>query len=248
MIVYFLKSATCLALLLAFYHLILEKEKMHVFNRFYLLGSILFSFLAPLYIIYIDTATALLETTKTIAEIKLTDAKPIEIIKEKTINYTQIFLFVYVLISSILLIRFGKNLINILQKVKRNTKKPYQKSILVLVDDQILPHTFWNHIFINKSAYENQKIEQELFTHELTHVIQKHTFDVLILEILQIIFWINPVFILLKKAAQLNHEFLADERVIKQHKNTIQYQHLLLNSAAWKNDYYLASNLNYSLT
>lgn len=142
MVVYFLKSARCLALLLAFYHLILEKEKMHVFNRFYLLGSILFSFLAPLYIIYIDTATALLETTKTIAEIKLTDAKPIEIIKEKTINYTQIFLFVYVLISSILLIRFGKNLINIFQKVKRNRKKPYQKSILVLVDDQILPHTF----------------------------------------------------------------------------------------------------------
>lgn len=99
-----------------------------------------------------------------------------------------------------------------------------------------------------KSDYENQKNEQELFTHELTHVIQKHTFDVLILEILQIIFWINPVFILLKKAAQLNHEFLADERVINQHKNTIQYQHLYLNSAAWKNDYYLASNLNYSLT
>ena len=117
-----------------------------------------------------------------------------------------------------------------------------------MIDDRILPHTFWNYIFINKSDYENQKIEQELFTHELTHVNQKHTLDVLILEIIQIIFWINPFFILLKKAVQLNHEFLADERVINQHKNTIQYQYLLLNSAAWKNDYYLASNLNYSLT
>jgi hypothetical protein len=117
-----------------------------------------------------------------------------------------------------------------------------------LVDDHILPHTFWNYIFINKSDYENQKIEQELFTHELTHVTQKHTIDVLILEVIQIVFWINPFFILLKKAVQLNHEFLADERVIKQHKNTFQYQYLLLNKAAWKNDYYLASNLNYSLT
>jgi bla regulator protein BlaR1 len=54
MIIYILKSASCLAMLLAFYHLVLEKEKMHVFNRFYLLGSVLFSFLAPLYIIYID--------------------------------------------------------------------------------------------------------------------------------------------------------------------------------------------------
>ena len=248
MIIYILKSASCLALLLAFYHLVLEKEKMHVFNRFYLLGSVLFSFLAPLYIIYIDATPVILETIQTTSEINLTDSTTVEIIKEKTINYTQIFVSVYILISFILLIRFGKNLLNIHKKIKRNTKKTYQKSILILVDDHILPHTFWNYIFINKSDYENQKIEQELFTHELTHVTQKHTIDVLILEVIQIVFWINPFFILLKKAVQLNHEFLADEKVINQHKNTIQYQHLLLNSAAWKNEYYLASNLNYSLT
>ena len=119
---------------------------------------------------------------------------------------------------------------------------------MVLVEDKILPHTFWNFIFINKEDYQNKKIEQELFTHELTHVNQKHTLDVLILELIQSIFWINPFFILLKKTMQLNHEFLADEKVIKEHKNTFQYQHLLLNKAAWKNEYYLASNLNYSLT
>ena len=48
MIIYLLKSASCLALLLVFYHFVLEKEKMHNFNRFYLLGAVLFSFLAPL--------------------------------------------------------------------------------------------------------------------------------------------------------------------------------------------------------
>ncbi len=56
------------------------------------------------------------------------------------------------------------------------------------------------------------------------------------------------MFFFIKKAIQLNHEFLADEKVINQHKNTFQYQYLLLNKAAWKNEYYLASNLNYSLT
>jgi bla regulator protein BlaR1 len=248
MIIYILKSASCLAMLLAFYHLVLEKEKMHVFNRFYLLGSVLFSFLAPLYIIYIDATPVILETIQTTSEISLTDSAPIEIIKEKTINYTQIFIGTYILISFVLLMRFGKNIFNLLSKIRGNTKINYQNAKLVLVDDHILPHTFWNYIFINKSDYENQKIEQELFTHELTHVTQKHTLDVLILEVIQIIFWINPFFIILKKAVQLNHEFLADEKVINQHNNTIQYQHLLLNSAAWKNDYYLASNLNYSLT
>ncbi len=127
MIIYFLKSATCLSLLLAFYHLILEQEKMHHFNRFYLLGSVLFSFLAPLYIIYMDAAPTLLETTPTTSEINLTDSAPIEIIQEKTIKYTQIFLSVYMLISFILLIRFGKNLLNILKKNKEKHKKNVSK-------------------------------------------------------------------------------------------------------------------------
>jgi len=82
----------------------------------------------------------------------------------------------------------------------------------------------------------------------LAHVTQKHTIDVLILEMLQILFWFNPLFFLLKKAVQLNHEFLADDKVISSHNNISRYQYLLLNKAAWKNEYYLASNLNYSLT
>ncbi|WP_405608210.1 M56 family metallopeptidase [Polaribacter sp. Asnod1-A03] len=248
MIIYLLKSATCLALLLAFYHLVLEREKMHNFNRIYLLSSILFSFLVPLYIIYIDVPPIVLQATETVPEIIATENYPTENIIEESINYTKIFLGFYVFVSFILLIRFVRNLINILNKIKKNTKIAYQNSTLVLVDDKILPHTFWNYIFINKNEYENQKIEQELFTHELTHVTQKHTLDILILEIIQVVCWINPFFILLKKAMKLNHEFLADETVINQHKNAIQYQHLLLNKAAWKNDYYLASNLNYSLT
>ena len=248
MIAYLLKSATCLALLLAFYHFVLEKEKMHNFNRYYLLGSIVFSFLAPLYIIYIKVTPVILETTESIISYSPTNLSTSEIIYEEPMNYMQIFISIYLLISCVLLIRFGKNLYQIIHKIRKNTKIDFQKAKLILVDDKILPHTFWNYIFINKKDYENQKIEQELFTHELTHVTQKHTLDVLILELIQVVFWINPFFILLKKAIQLNHEFLADETVINQHKNTFQYQHLLLNKAAWKNEYYLASNLNYSLT
>jgi bla regulator protein BlaR1 len=247
MITYFIKSATCLALLLLFYHFILEKEKMHTFNRFYLLGSVLFSLLAPLYIIYIDVASLIIRTTQTSTTSYPTEITS-EIMVEKPIHYTSIFIAIYCFITTILLIRFGKNLFHLIHKIRSNENIKYQKAVLVLVADKILPHTFWNYIFINKNDYENQKIEQELFTHELTHVTQRHTLDVLILELIQSIFWINPFFIILKKAVQLNHEFLADETVINEHKNTIQYQHLLVNKAAWKNDFYLASNLNYSLT
>ncbi|KGL58915.1 M56 family metallopeptidase [Polaribacter sp. Hel1_85] len=251
MMIYLLKSASCLALLLFFYHFILEKEKMHNFNRFYLLGSVLASFLVPMATITIEATQEIIPETAAaiqsfVAPTFIENATAINF--EENINYTQLLIGFYLIISTILLIRFIKNLFKIIRKISVNEKVKYKKATLILLNDNILPHTFWNYIFINKSAYKNDKIEKELFTHELTHVTQKHTLDVILIEILQIVLWINPLFIFLKKAIQLNHEFLADSTVINQHKNTFQYQHLLLNKAAWKNEYYLASNLNYSLT
>jgi bla regulator protein BlaR1 len=247
MIIYLLKSASCLALLILFYHLVLEKEKMHDFNRFYLLGSILFSFLAPL-----TTFTTYIKQGIINAKVVLTantyTGNSVLVVEENILNYSHILISLYGLISALFFLRFGLNLFKIIQKIKLHKKIKLDNARLILVEDEILPHTFWNYIFINKTAYEQGRIEKELFTHELTHVTQKHTLDVLIIELLQAVFWINPLFIFLKKAVQLNHEFLADENVIHQHKNTLQYQHLLLNKAAWNNKYYLASNLNYSLT
>ena len=243
MIIYILKSASCLALLLFFYNIILEKEKMHTFNRFYLLTGIIVSFLIPFTTITIKAKNSL----KNGGEALFMGNSTLTTVHDG-FNYSQLLIGLYLIISTLFLVRFVKNFTKIIQKKRKNKTIKYQKAVLVLIDDKILPHTFWNYIFINKEEYQNGKIEEELFTHELTHVTQKHTLDVLIIELLQIIFWINPFIIFLKKAIQLNHEFLADEKVINQHKNTNKYQHLLLNKAAWNNEYYLASNLNYSLT
>ncbi|MGG6229293.1 M56 family metallopeptidase [Tenacibaculum sp. SDUM215027] len=243
MITYLIKSGLCLALLLTFYHLILEREKMHQFNRFYLLGSVVFSFLVPLYKIYIVTISNTVGTTASLITASTMNVNTVE-----EINYTQYLFVGYAIVAIILLIRFTKNLLDIFLKIKRHQKIKKGKTTLVLVDDTISPHTFWNYIFINKEEYNSNKIKIELYTHELTHALQKHTFDILLIELLQIIFWINPTFIFLKKAIKLNHEFLADNKVITTHKNTTEYQYLLLNRATWNNEYYLASNLNYLLT
>lgn len=245
MIEFLLKSTGCLAILLVFYHLVLEREKMHQFNRFYLLGSVLFSFIAPLFTITTQIPIEVVEVpTEYIEPIVFNQ----QIITETPINYWNIIIGISIAISLILSIRFVLNLYKIYKKVATNSTIQLENAVLILVDDAISPHTFWNYIFINKEEYHSNKIETELFTHELTHVTQKHTFDVLLIEVLKIVFWFNPLFYFLKKLMQLNHEFIADEKVINSCKNISEYQYLLLNRAAWNNDYYLASNLNYSLT
>ncbi len=244
MITYILKSSLCLALLLIFYHLFLEKEKMHRFNRFFLLVSILFSFLAPLYIIYIKSITRITPS--------LSNNFIITTIENQSsnegltyINYITIF---YGIITSLFFVRFIKNLTKIINNIRKNEKIKIKNATIVLVDEPIPTHTFLKYIFINKQDYNSDKIAPQLLTHELTHVYQKHTLDILLTEFLQSLFWINPVYYFLKKAIKLNHEFLADINVIQSHKNIKEYQYLLLNKTVRNSNYYLASNLNYSLT
>ena len=247
MVTYLIKSTLCLTLFLAFYHLVLEREKMHRFNRFYLLSAVFISFLAPLYTIYIKVIQEPIAVFTQLPDENITFTQEI-VATETPINYWNYAIYFSVFISVILLIRFLKNLYAIYKKVSISDKFKHQNATIVLVADEILPHTFWNYIFINKATYESKEVEQELFTHELTHVAQKHTFDVLFVELLKVVFWFNPIFYFLKKSVQLNHEFLADTKVVTQHKNVSKYQHLLINTSAWSNEYALASNLHYLVT
>lgn len=245
MIDFLIKSSISLLALLVFYHLILEKEKMHHFNRFYLLFGILFSFVIPFITIeVIDESTEALVQTNTVMTGEAT-----MVIMPETVNYTAIIIWsIYSLVTLLLMFRFMRNILKINSKIKSNTNIYYKNAKLVLLEEKTLPHTFLNYIFINETDYCNRKIEAELYTHELIHVNQKHTLDILFIEILKTLFWFNPIFIFYKKAVQLNHEFLADEQVVISHKDVPFYQNLLLTKANENPTFYLASNLNYSVT
>jgi len=244
MIHYLLTSTIAATILLVIYQLFLENEKMHRFNRFYLLLSLLFSLLIPFISIEIIEEI----TTPIAAPIPVSFSGGTMVIAEETNYLEQTLWGIYVLVTAILLFRFTRNIITFYQLKKNNATLSFQNATLVLLQEHVLPHTFMNSIFINESEYQERKIEKELFAHEMTHVNQKHTLDVLFIELVKTIFWFNPLFILYKKAIQLNHEFLADEKVVQSYKNIPFYQSLLLSKASCNPPLYLASNLNFQVT
>jgi beta-lactamase regulating signal transducer with metallopeptidase domain len=244
MIDFLIKSSISLFVLLAVYHLLLEKEKMHVFNRFYLLFSLAFSMVIPFI-----TIEVIEEISKPIAENSTIQIMEGTAILVQETNYLPIVLGgIYGLVTLFLTIRFIGNIQEIVSKIKSNNRIDYKNSELILLKEKTLPHTFLDKIFINETDFNNRNIEEELYTHELVHVTQKHTLDILFIEILKTIFWFNPIFILYKKTIQLNHEFLADEKVVKSYNNVPFYQSLLLSKANENQPFYLASNLNYLVT
>ncbi|HEV7780069.1 MAG TPA: M56 family metallopeptidase, partial [Chitinophagaceae bacterium] len=89
------------------------------------------------------------------------------------------------------------------------------------------PFSFFCWMFWNKKIELNSSKGEQLFRHELFHIEQKHSHDVLYMELLAAIGWINPFFHLIRKELKATHEFLADQFAIRENEKW-QYAELLL--------------------
>lgn len=244
MIDFIIKSSFSLSVFFIFYKLFLENEKMHLFNRFYLLITMVFSIVIPFVTIQIANEVPLQVFQTIISE-------PISTSQKKNLgyqfNWNSLLTIGYGSVMVVLFFRFIKNVFNLLRKAKTNSFVYFKSTKIILLDEKVIPHTFFNFIFVNKHDFQNNQIQEELFSHELVHIHQKHSLDILFIEILKTFFWFNPLFYAYKKAIQLNHEFLADENIVNKYNNVPFYQSLLLNTNGSK-PIYLASNLNYLVT
>jgi bla regulator protein blaR1 len=251
MIIYLLKSSAVLFVLYLFYKLFLEEENMHVFKRYYLLLSIVAAFGIPLltYIQYVEPATLNLQTN--MSETAVTGNLSIE----GSIPQYQYFFdisisilwLIYALGVILMGFRFLNNLINIYTKIKHNTLVKTKQYSLVLMYDRIIPHTFLHYIFLHKQNFTDHLIPNEVLIHEQTHALQKHSVDILFIELFQIVFWFNPLFYFIKKSIKLNHEFLADQAVLNNGVQIPKYQKILLIFSSNSTHNQLTHAINYSL-
>jgi len=243
---FLITSSISLAVLLGLYYLMLERQKMHRFNRFYLLAALVFSFVLPFITIEIYREVILPSNP---VMIPMGYTQVVTTPSARPINYLPYIMWsAYAIGTVVMAIRFTRNLRQLRATIAGNKTVAHGDSVLVLLEKPVLPYTFLHYIFVNRQDYENAAIEGELYTHELVHVSQKHTCDVLFIEGLKTLFWFNPLLYFYKKAIQLNHEFLADEGVVSVTDNVCGYQELLLRKATPAIPYPLASSLNFSLT
>ena len=225
--IYLLKFSACLALLLLFYKLVLEKVHIHHFKRYYLLSAFIISLSIPL-ITFTQYVTVTIEPTLLPTYIDQSSSNSIEN-KNNTTQILPIILWgIYALGVFIFALKFLGNLKSLIKNIKSNPKLKSGRIHHVLLQELIAPHTFFSYIFFNKKNYEAHKIPQEVFWHEETHARQKHSLDILLLELIQIVFWFHPLIYWAKHLAKLNHEFLADQAVLKRGASVPNYQKMVL--------------------
>ncbi|MEZ5009112.1 MAG: M56 family metallopeptidase [Chitinophagales bacterium] len=250
MLPYIIESSICLTVCYGFYHLLLQKENTLLFNRIYLLGTVLLSIIIPFITIPIvlpdfinlasENSSKMVNTT-VVAQPVITEGLPIQ---HTTKTISEWLFLAFTFITAIFFIRFVINVAHILYNSRKGEKVRYNNAKLVLSTSNISPHTFFKFIFLNKEDYETGVINDEVLQHEKAHCDQLHTIDILFIELVKVFFWWHPMVWMYKRSIQLNHEYMADKAVL-QHINIIDYQKAILGILEKNQSLALVSHFNY---
>ena len=226
-------------LLYGYYHFFLRNQLFHHYNRFYLLAAALLSLIIPFINIPVSLFWGNQQHSTLIQTLKVINAngweEPVTIYARqnqwsKWISIQGGLYFIYIaglIAGLVILIR---SLVYI-----HGLKRKYPHEII----DQLkiynttepgTPFSFFRSIFWDKKISLEDKKGQQIFRHEMFHVKEKHSADVLLMEVICCIFWFNPFFHLIKKEIKAIHEFLADEYAVSAN-NRYDYAELLVSHA-----------------
>ena len=211
-IYYLLEANLYLAAFYGFYRLFLHRETFYTLNRYYLLCTAVIAFILPLFqVSYLYNLIGLSR------QMPFNENLGTMITQKQEINMDMLITYAYIGIAVVFLSRLIINLFHILICAFRNAKLRKDHVIYVELPGSETAFSFFNLLFINPNASEKITI----IKHEMVHIHQKHSADILFFEVIQILNWFNPITYLLKKEVKLLHEYIADEdttSIIQKHE------------------------------
>ena len=250
-LIYILKSAVCLSLFYLFYRLLLSKETFHRFNRIALLGILFLSLLIPFIEVTTAHQTELSQTVLTVEQLlmvaeamdpaEVTVAQP----EELSISWVQVLLLFYLVGIIFFACRNLYSLSRLLLLIKSGKRERLEGGVrLIVLEREVAPFSWMRYIVISRKDLEEDG--REILIHEMAHIQNRHSIDLLVADICIFFQWFNPGIWLLKQELQNIHEYEADETVINEGIDAKDYQLLLIKKAVGTRLYSMANSFNHS--
>lgn len=206
---FIIQSGIALLVFYLYFYFFLRKTKRFQLNRIYLLSSALMAVLIPFFSFPIfakpeseSVITVMLQEVSVVATYNI---QP----ETKAFSYiTDVYIGGVIIFLSIVIYKLF-SICRTINKHKSINGKGYR---FIELSERNMAYSFFRYVFISKES-----TKEEIISHELVHVKQSHSVDIIIINILQGILWFNPLIYLYKNAIQENHEYIADSEVIKHH-------------------------------
>ena len=230
MIEFAIKFISCSGLLYGFYSLLLREDTFFQRNRLFLLFALIVSLVLP----FIDLPVSYQQNESLGYQL-------IDVFYVNEVGAEQVFSGSswrwYAIIWSIISIVIGVNMLVGVIKVIRLSAllKSEQKIgyVLVYTEGKLPTFSFLHYLFWDNTLKMDELSKQSVLEHELIHIRQMHSLDLLFVQVLKVIFWFNPFLYLYAKALKNQHEFIVDYQVTKNITKQ-DYQHALV-SVLFKN-------------
>jgi len=248
---FIIESGASMALLSLIYVLFLRKETFFRINRLFLLGSVLFSVILPVIKlrIFAPQSVMLSEITVTpyrnLLESITVYSHGLSGTVEQAVLSANLLIYFYIAGVAFFFGIFLFRIIQLILIIKRSSVQSAYGVKMVMLEKETSPYSFLKYVFVSQSLMKSRGYDK-MIEHELEHVKQGHSLDVIILELLTVFQWFNPFMWMLNRAIRETHEFLADQAVLLKGVSRGEYKLLLLNQFVG-GQLVIANNFNYSL-
>ena len=251
MIHYILQVLFFQLLFLLVYDLFLKKETFFNYNRLYLLATPILAFLIP-WLRLEFLVSAVPENARMIIPAALTTEPdlyvqnlPLVVINAEGGWEPNWWLITYLSGAVISLVLFTYKYFH-LKKLSSSGITEFGRGLKIIrVPDSKIAYTFFNTIYLGNDLSEDEK--QQILSHEIVHVKQKHTYDLVFFEFLKIIFWFNPLIYIFQSRIAGVHEFIADNEVVKSISRKTYFEQLLNTAFNTKDISFTNQFFNHSL-
>jgi TonB family protein len=218
MIAYLLPVSVCLGLFYALYYAVLRRETLHVANRLYLLATLLAGLLIPLLEIRLDRPVAAPVLQSAIQAGTRVGEWPEVVIRASAasaIDWASLAMGGYAVVSLLLLVRLAAGLLRISSLERGGQRVEIDGSGCLMSDRITTPFSFGKIIYLPARLQLDEQALRLVLRHEQAHVRQRHSVDVLLVEVIAAICWIVPFVHLYRRAIREVHEYAADAAVLR---------------------------------
>ena len=254
-LVYILKSAACLAVFYLFYKLLMSRDTFHRFNRFALLGLLVLSSVLPLVEVSVNRPAPVHETMLTLEQLLLLADVQTEgeaVAQPTTALWVRVALLVYLAGIVFFAVRNLWSLGRLAVLLRRGRLEQLADWLpgrtenvrLVVHNRDIAPFSWMRYIVLSRKDLEENG--REILIHELAHIRNHHSWDLLLADLCIFVQWFNPAAWLLKQELQTIHEYEADDTVLREGVDAKKYQMLLIKKAVGTRLYSMANSFNHS--
>lgn len=249
---YILKSALLLSVLYALFVCLLRRETFHRLNRVVLLSTLCLSILIPALRLRMAKPSCLTfaEEEMPLSGVVFQNVEPVimdgqmagpdsetlrpaSVTQQKETEHARLFtpLNIYLLGFVISVLVLAARFFMVVGILRRGMHlRDSQGNTIIICNGRFAPCSFFRHILVSAADYDRER--DSILLHEQAHARFGHSWDILLLQVVQAIQWFNPVVRLLGRDLRAVHEYEADEAVLKQGIDATRYQILLLTQAS----------------